>query len=176
MGLVGLADGNTLVMPWIHFGLRRVLNQQEVLVFRHILVPVGLGAGSVAAVQHALNLSRWLGCKVTLLHVLENADGALSETFAKMAQGARRKPTVLLVQPRSQSIGEVVAQTAQQTHADLIVIGCHDTPRQTSEVLGAAAQSIVAGSRVPVQVVPNAELLQGKTWPQRFAVGEVHEV
>ncbi len=145
-------------------------------MFRHILVPVGLGAGSLAAAQHALNLSRWLGCKVTLLHVLENADGSVSETFARMAQGARRKPTVLLVESQSQSIGEVVAHTAQQTHADLIVIGCHDMPRQASEVLGAAAQSIVAGSKVPVQVVPNAELPQSKPWLQRLAVGEVHEV
>lgn len=145
-------------------------------MFRHILVPVGLGAGSQAAVQHALNLSRWLGCKVTLLHVLENTDDSVSETFAKMAHGARRKPTLLLVEPQSRSIGEVVAHTAQQTHADLIVIGCHDMPRQASEVLGAAAQSIVAGSKVPIQVVPNVELLQGKPWLQRFAVGEVHEI
>lgn len=145
-------------------------------MFRHILVPVGLGAGSLAAAQHALNLSRWLGCKVTLLHVLEPTDGSVSETFAKLAQGARRKPNFLLVEPQSQSIGEVVAHTAQQTHADLIVIGCHDTPRQAAEVLGAAAQSIVAGAKVPVQVVPNAALLQGKPWLQRFAVGEVHEI
>ncbi len=144
-------------------------------MFRHILVPVGLGAGSLAAAQHALNLSRWLGCKVTLLHVLENADGSVSETFARMAQGARRKPTVLLVESQSQSIGEVVAHTAQQTHADLIVIGCHDMPRQASEVLGAAAQSIVAGSKVPIQVVPNAELLQSKPWLQRLVVTEVDQ-
>lgn len=144
-------------------------------MFRHILVPVGLGAGSLAAAQHALNLSRWLGCKVTLLHVLENADGSVSETFARMAQGARRKPTVLLVESQSQSIGEVVAHTAQQTHADLIVIGCHDMPRQASEVLGAAAQSIVAGSKVPIQVVPHAELLQSKPWLQRLVVTEVDQ-
>ncbi len=102
-------------------------------MFRHILVPVGLGAGSLAAVQHALNLSRWLGCKVTLLHVLESPDASVFETFAQMVQGARRKPTVLLVEPHSQSIGEVVAQTAQQTHADWIVIGCHDAAQQTLE-------------------------------------------
>lgn len=145
-------------------------------MFRHILVPVGLGAGSLAAVQHALHLSRWLGCKVTLLHVLENDDGSVSETFARMTQGARRKPTVLLVESQNQSIGEVVAHTAQQTHADLIVISCHDMPRQASEVLGATAQSIVAGSKVPIQVVPNAEPLQSKPWLQRFAVGEVHQI
>ncbi|MCX7783157.1 MAG: universal stress protein [Meiothermus sp.] len=145
-------------------------------MFRHILVPVGLGAGSLAAAQHALNLSRWLGCKVTLLHVLENAEGSVSETFAQMVQGARRQPTVLLVEPHSQTIGAVVAQTAQQTHADLIVIGCHDNAQQAPEVLGPAAQSIVAGSKVPVQVVPTAVLAQSKPWLQRFAVPEVHEI
>jgi nucleotide-binding universal stress UspA family protein len=164
-------------MLWMHGGLRwNVLSQQEVFVFRHILVPVGLGAGSLAAAQHALKLSRWLGCKVTLLHVLENSDSAVSETFARMTQGARRKPTVLLVEPQSQTIGAVVAQAAQQTHADLIVIGCHDTSPQASEVLGTAAQSIVAGSSVPVQVVPTAMLVQSKPWLQRFAVRELHEI
>ncbi len=145
-------------------------------MFRHILVPVGLGAGSLVAVQHALNLSRWLGCKVTLLHVLEGSDSAPSETLARMTQGARRKPTVLLIEPKDQSIGEVVAHTAQQTHADLIVIGCHDTAQQPSEVLGAAALSIVAGSKVPVQVVPNAEPMQGRLWLQRFAARELYEI
>jgi nucleotide-binding universal stress UspA family protein len=93
-----------------------------------------------------------------------------------MTQGARRKPTVLLVEPQSQTIGAVVAQAAQQTHADLIVIGCHDTSPQASEVLGTAAQSIVAGSSVPVQVVPTAMLVQSKPWLQRFAVRELHEI
>lgn len=145
-------------------------------MFRHILVPVGLGAGSLAAAQHALKLSRWLGCKVTLLHVLENAEGSVSEIFARMVQGARRQPTVLLVEPHSQTIGAVVAQTAQQTHADLVVIGCHDAVQQTSEVLGPTAQSIVADSKVPVQVVPTAVMVQSKPWLQRFAVPEVHEI
>lgn len=145
-------------------------------MFRHILVPVGLGAGSQAAAQHALNLSRWLGCKVTLVHVLENAEGSVSETFARMVQGARRQPAVLVVEPKGQTIGAVVAQTVQQTHADLIVIGCHDDAEQTSEVLGPTAQSIVADARVPVQVVPTAVLVQRKPWLQRFAVPEVHEI
>jgi nucleotide-binding universal stress UspA family protein len=137
---------------------------------------VGLGAGSQAAVQHALNLSRWLGCKVTLLHVLENTEGSVCETFARMVQGARRQPTVLLVEPHSQTIGAVVAQTAQQTHADLIVIGCHDAAQQTLEVLGPTAQSIVADAKVPVQVVPTAVLVQSKPWLKRFVGREMHEI
>ncbi|GEM82783.1 universal stress protein [Meiothermus hypogaeus] len=145
-------------------------------MFRHILVPVGLGAGSQAAAQHALNLSRWLGCKVTLVHVLENAEGPVSETFARMVQGARRQPTVLLVEPHGQTVGAVVAQTAQQTHADLIVIGCHDAAPQTSEVLGSTAQSIVAESTVPVQVVPTAVWEQSKPWLQRFMGRAAHEI
>jgi len=144
-------------------------------VFRHILVPVGLGAGSRAAALHALDLSRWLGCKVTLLHVLEGPDDSVSETFAKMIQGARHKPTVLLVESQSQTVGAVVAQTAQQTRADLIVIGCHDAARQTPEVLGPVAQSIVADSRLPVQVVPTTLLAQSKRWLQRFAVYEIYD-
>lgn len=164
-------------MSWAHSELRQTgLNQQEVLVFRHILVPVGLGAGSQAAVQHALNLSRWLGCKVTLVHVLVNAEGAVYETFAQMVRGARRQPSVLLVEPHGQTVGAVVAQTAQQTHADLIVIGCHDVAPQTAEVLGPTAQSIVAESKLPVQVVPAAVWEQSKPWLQRFMGRAMHEI
>lgn len=145
-------------------------------MFRHILVPVGLGAGSLAAVQHALNLSRWLGCKVTLLHVLENTNALTPETFARMVQGARHPPRVVLIEPGSQNIGAVVAQTAQQTHADLIVIGSHDLARQAPEVLGLVAQSILANATVPVQVVPTGMQAQRKPWLQRFSLREVHEV
>ncbi|MCS7068719.1 MAG: universal stress protein [Meiothermus sp.] len=137
-------------------------------MFRHILVPVGLGAGSLAAARHALNLSRWLGCKVTLVHVLEDGEASVCEPFAQMVRGARRQPTVLLVEPHSQTIGAVVAQTVLQIHADLIVIGCHDSPQQAPAVLGPAAQSIVADAKVPVQVVPTAALVQGKPWLQRL--------
>jgi nucleotide-binding universal stress UspA family protein len=135
-----------------------------------------VGPGSLAAAQHALHLSRWLGCKVTLVHVLENTEGSVFETFAQMVQGARRQPTVLVVEPHSQTIGAVVAEIAQQTHADLIVIGCHDSAQQAPEGLGPAAQSIVASAKVPVQVVPAALLAPSKPWLQRFAVGGVQEV
>lgn len=93
-----------------------------------------------------------------------------------MMQGARRQPAVLLVEPQGQTIGAVVAQTVEQTHADLIVIGCHDDAEQTSEVLGPTAQSIVADARVPVQVVPPTVLIQRKPWLQRFAAPELHEI
>lgn len=140
-------------------------------MFRHILVPIGLGAGSLAAARYALGLSRWLGCTVTFLHVLEHPNPPVAETLAKMLQGVRYPPKVLLVEPHSQSIGAVVAQTAQQTHADLIVIGRHDTAQQAPEELGLVAQSILASAQVPVQVVPNVWLLQSRPWLQRLAEG-----
>lgn len=99
-------------------------------MFRHILVPVGLGTGSLAAARYALGLSRWLGCKVTFLHVLEHPNPPIAEALAKMLQGVRHPPKVLLVEPHSQSIAAVVAQTAQKNHVDLIVIGRHDTAQQ----------------------------------------------
>lgn len=151
-------------MPWIH-----PRPKWEVFVLRHILVPVGLGPGSRVAIQYALGLSRWLGCKVTLLHVLEQPNSLILETLTKMAQGARHPPTVLLVEAQGQSIGAVVAQTAQQTHADLIVIGRHDTAQQAPQELGLVARSILANATVPVQVVPNAVVVQRKPWLQRFA-------
>uniref|UniRef100_A0A7C3HJR3 Universal stress protein n=1 Tax=Meiothermus ruber TaxID=277 RepID=A0A7C3HJR3_MEIRU len=144
-------------------------------VLRHILVPVGLGPGSLAAVQYALGLSRWLGCKVTLLHVLEHPNPSISEALTKMAQGARHPPTVLLVEAHSQSIGAVVAQTAQQTRADLIVIGRRDTAQKAPEELGLVARSILANAKVPVQVVPSVKVVQSKPWIQRFT-DEVLEI
>lgn len=145
-------------------------------MFRHILVPVGLGAGSRAAVRHALYLSRWLGCKVTLLHVLEQPNPSIAETLARMVQEARYQPRVLMVEPHSQSIGAVVAQTAQQTQADLVVIACHDTGRKAPQALGLVAQSILVNASVPVQVVPPTMQIQHKPWLRRFWPREAHEV
>ncbi|AGK04905.1 UspA domain-containing protein [Meiothermus ruber DSM 1279] len=140
-------------------------------VLRHILVPAGLGVGSRAAVRYALELSRWLGCKITLLHVLERPEPLIVETLTRMAQGARHPPTVLLVEAQGQSIGAVVAQTAQQICADLIVIGRRDAAQQAPEGLGLVARSILASAKVPVQVVPNLVMAQRKPWLQRFADG-----
>lgn len=138
-------------------------------MLRHILVPVGLGVGSRAAVRYALELARWLGCKVTLLHVLECPEPLIAETLTRMAQGARHPPTVLLVEAQGQSIGAVVAQTAQQIRADLIVIGRCDAAQPAPERLGLVARSILASAKLPVQVVPSLVMAQRKPWLQRFA-------
>lgn len=90
-------------------------------MFRHILVPVGLGQSSMAAARHAFNLARLLGCRVTLL-LLEDSTPMAQEQLQALTRQARRPPAVLLIEAQDQSISQAIAQTARQNQADLIVL------------------------------------------------------
>lgn len=91
-------------------------------MFRHILVPMGLGQGSMAAARYAFNLARLLGCRVTLVHIREDSTPMAQEQLQALARQARRPPAVLLIEAQDQNISQVIAEIAQQNQADLIVL------------------------------------------------------
>lgn len=130
-------------------------------MYRHILVPVDSSACSAAAAQHAHRLSRLLGSKVTLLHVL--GDGAVDRDAARanarclleqLSVGARFTPTTLLVEAGGRTVSDVVIEVAKEVGAELIMVGTHGRSGIERMVLGSVAQAIASRARVPVEIIP----------------------
>jgi nucleotide-binding universal stress UspA family protein len=130
-------------------------------MYRHILVPVDSSACSAAAAQHAHRLSRLLGSKVTLMHVLSDTpldrDAARANAQCLLEQlsvGARFAPTTLLVEANGRTVCDVVIEVAMETGAELIMVGSHGRSGIERMVLGSVAQSIASRARVPVEIIP----------------------
>jgi nucleotide-binding universal stress UspA family protein len=130
-------------------------------VYRHILVPVDSSACSVSAVQHAYLLSRLLGSKVTLLHVIPDGPQSLDAAHAnaslllkQLSVGARFAPARCVLEAKGRTVAEAVIETARSNGADLIVVGSHGCTGVERQVLGSVAQEIAGKAQVPVKVVP----------------------
>jgi nucleotide-binding universal stress UspA family protein len=133
----------------------------EVIMYRHILVPVDSSACSAVAVQHAYQLSRLLGSKVTLLHVIpddvSSRDAAHANADVLLEQlsvGARFVPVRCVLEAKGRTVAEAVIETACEDGADLIVVGSHGCGGIERLVLGSVAQEIAGKAQVPVKVVP----------------------
>ena len=130
-------------------------------MYRHILVPVDSSACSATAVQHAYRLSRLLGSRVTLVHVISVSAQTLDAAYAnasvlleQLSVGARFAPMQCVPEAKGRTVAEVVIETACAEGADLIVVGTHGCTGIERQVLGSVAQAIAGWAQVPVKVVP----------------------
>ncbi len=149
-------------------------------MYRHILVPVDSSACSVTAVRHAYLLSRLLGSKVTLLHVipddLQIRDAVYKEANALLEQlslGARFAPSRCVLEAKGRTVAEVVIEMARANGADLIVVGSHGCTGIERQVLGSVAQEIAGKAQVPVKVVPMVAL-DGDLGTERWSRAVAH--
>jgi nucleotide-binding universal stress UspA family protein len=129
------------------------------IVYRVILVPVDSSACSARAAKQALDLSRLLGSRVTLAHILpdERPDNARHEAqglLEHLAIGARFAPRLRVAEARGRTIPEAIVDLANDEGADLILIGTNGREGLQRLVLGSVAQSVAARAQVPVQIVP----------------------
>ncbi|HEX2865080.1 MAG TPA: universal stress protein [Deinococcales bacterium] len=130
-------------------------------MYRVILVPVDHSPCSARAARQALDLSRLLGSRVTLAHVLpddpnrpESARAEAQALLERLAIGARYTPRLRLAEARGRSIPEAIVDLAHDENADLILIGTNSREGLQRLVLGSVAQAVAARATVPVQIVP----------------------
>jgi nucleotide-binding universal stress UspA family protein len=127
-------------------------------MYQHILVPVQNDLCSQVAAKYAFDLSRWLGSRVTLLHVQsEEPDTELEPGkcwLTKVASNARSIPDIRVVNANDKSISNVILELAQAEKADLIVMGTHGREGVERLRLGSVAQAVAASSSIPVQIIP----------------------
>ncbi len=127
-------------------------------MYQHILVPVQNDLCSQVASKYAFDLSRWLGSRVTLLHVQsEQPDsdlGSEQSWLNELAGSARMMPGIRMVVANDKSVANVILEVAQAEKADLIVMGTHGREGIERLRLGSVAQAVAASSSIPVQIIP----------------------
>ena len=144
------------------------------MAYQNILVPVDGSETAYAAVAKAVEFAKAFGSKVTVVQVLsldpyiaaeyisanqtndliERARAAIIESLdaakAKFHEQGIDVETRLL---EGQVIHREIVQAAQETHADLIIIGSHGRTGFKKLFLGSVAQSLLGESHIPVLIV-----------------------
>jgi universal stress protein A len=140
--------------------------------FERILVPIDFSPASDAALDYARALARQFGSSLNLVHVFEDpftagafvGDGTvmmpldLRETLLESARAqlAERHQACAATLPRSSMdllIGtgaKTIVEHAQETDADLIVMGTHGRTGLPHLLLGSVAERVVRTATCPV--------------------------
>ena len=135
-----------------------------------ILVAMDFDETSARALDTAVNLARALGAEITLLHVWDippyphasMASAALHRAVeeserdafdALLADAKTREPKVTGLLKQGIAWREILA-VADETHADLLILGRHGRLSLPRALLGSVAEKVVRMSPIPVLMVP----------------------
>jgi nucleotide-binding universal stress UspA family protein len=153
---------------------RRSDDAEHVPLFTRILCAVDFLPSSLAALEHALQLAEQTGAHVELVHVLEAAgesealalrhfsvpeyhqprlDDALEKLRQHIPERARRWCTVherVVAGPPASAL----LQIAEETQADLIVMGAGDRFHLRAMWLGGVTDRVIRSAYAPVLIVP----------------------
>ena len=144
------------------------------MAYHNILVPVDGSETAYAAVAKAVEFAKAFGSKVTVVQVLsldpyiaaeyisanqtndliERARTAIVESLeaakAKFHEQGIEVETKLL---EGQVVHREIVKAAEDSHADLIIIGSHGRTGFKKLFLGSVAQSLLGESHIPVLIV-----------------------
>lgn len=149
-------------------------------MYKRILVPTDGSETANKALVAALQIARDSGGRVRIIHVIEEMAyltgyeqyggysgeliSAMRETGNKVlndamaiAQAAGVEADNLLFDNFGERLGEVLANTAKQWDADLIVVGTHGRRGIGRMLLGSGAEQILRLAPVPVLVIRSGE-------------------
>lgn len=144
------------------------------VLFRRIVCPVDFSGASLAALDYALKLAEESRAEITVLHVLEwlveDEPGAriagfdVPEFRRYLEKDARDRLEKIVPEdahnwcrPREEVVGgrpwREVLRVAEETRADLVVMGVRGRNPVDLAVFGSTTQHVVRGARCPVLVV-----------------------
>jgi universal stress protein A len=142
---------------------------------RTILVPIDFSEGSLAAVHHARDLAAVFQSHLHLLHVTRTPDAPrwAQELFATQLQPMEEQhrlaaldqlATLIVSQQldpfsttglvRSGNADEVIAEYADEVHADLIIMGLHGDHLVPGLRVGQVVAGVLGSVRCPVLTIP----------------------
>ncbi len=137
---------------------------------KSILVPVDFSEPSDAALATAVELAKQYNATLTIVHVFDlppayagmdvppmdlmapMVEAARKELDAKLAEVRASLPSAQIVMGQGAPWREILA-AAEDTHADLIVVGTHGRGGIKRVVLGSVAERVVRHSPVPVLTI-----------------------
>mgnify|MGYP002714710703 FL=1 len=145
------------------------------MAYQHILVPVDGSEISFSAVHHAAKIAKAFGSRLTLVSLIaENpfteadfyySSAIMKEYFVEAHANAKKalKQASIIAQEEGVEAethivtglvnAEHVANTAEETGADLIVMGSHGRKGFQKFLLGSFAQDVLRSSELPVLVI-----------------------
>lgn len=143
--------------------------------YKHILVAIDESPISYAAAEHALDIAKLFGGKVTLISVIAvdpfsgvdfyKVAPAVTDYFMQAEQNALDRLNDLKQTFTREGIdldirimhglspSEGILQTSKELPIDLIVMGSHGRKGFQKLVLGSVAQKVLASSEIPVLIV-----------------------
>jgi nucleotide-binding universal stress UspA family protein len=164
--VVRTARCRVIVVPPREDGVRPYADRP----LRRVVCAIDFSAGSEAALAEAVAVAERSEATVTLLHAyalsaLADPGSALAKGFERQlardledaarrhaARGARLETAL-----RPGVAWSVVAETARELDADLVVVGTEGRTGMSRFLLGSTAEKIVRSSSVPVMVVPRRD-------------------
>ena len=142
-------------------------NVEELLLFKHILLPTDGSELSESAIKMGVQLARALGAKVTGLTVIpkhhhSNEEELESEPgiptsldarllFIKLAANGNGVDCDAML-TRGDSPSEEIIRVAEELDCDLIVMASHGRKGLEGLLLGSQTQAVLAHGRLPVLV------------------------
>lgn len=143
------------------------------MYIKRILVPIDFSAGSLEAVDYAVQLARRFAAELVILHVVEPVYAAepnvastdlttlLDEQQRTAAEQLERiRVSVERHGQRGRTLVEcgvparVIVEVARRTAADLIVIATHGRTGLSHMLIGSVAERVVRLAGCPVLTVP----------------------
>ncbi|MGQ1889575.1 universal stress protein [Thermophagus sp. OGC60D27] len=120
-----------------------------------ILVPYDFSDTVIYAVQHAVNLSRVLNTKITLLHIVKRqseikaSENKLRQDADKIEQKLHIKLEILV---KEGTIFKTINEVSEELECAMVVMITHGM-RGMQKLTGSWALKVIVGSRVPFLVV-----------------------
>lgn len=131
--------------------------------YTKILFPTDFSSASNAGLAHATALARDSGAMLIILHVEEPAPAYVGELYYGMAEPdhAELKRMLDKVVPPDTNVryehrmfigdpADVIVETAEKEHTDLIVLGTHGRTGLRRLLMGSVAEAVVRRSSCPV--------------------------
>lgn len=149
------------------------------MTIRKLLVAVDFSECSFDVVRRAAQIAQAFDARLEILHVIRRPTSVPAETplplvdpglgtpttvGAHLARDAEARMPRFLVTAQNEGVTgtwlvregpvvEVILESAEQLHADMIVVGTHGRHGLARALQGSVAEAVVRGSRVPVMTV-----------------------
>lgn len=127
---------------------------------RKVFCPVDRNPGSIPIVVYASQLSEELGASLTLLHVenvaretkefdLAKFERSLADAMPREGKKGHMWKTLV----SDTAPGPAIAEVAEVSHADLIIMGAHSGPSAAAQWFRGIAPHVFAQARCPVMTL-----------------------
>ena len=138
-----------------------------------IIVPWDFTDISEYALEHAVNHARMIKGEIIILHIVKSEEEIkdVHETFEKIAHENEEKSSIKTsAMVRAGSIFHTITQFAEETGAEMVIMGTHGI-KGNQKYFGSRALKVIANTQVPFMVIqepPVKDKIENVLFPVNF--------